>query len=355
MEQVIRMLDSWIADGQLPGAALRVMHKGEVVLAHDAGVRHRESGQPVNAKTLFDLASLTKVTATLPAILQLLAEKRFSLDERLARFFPECPEDKREITVRHLLTHTSGLPADLTPRRRDEPPLVVPELVFAQPLLAPPGTQVVYSDLGMILLGLIVEKITGMPLDRYVQERIFQPLGMVDTCFRPAPQRRGNTAATEYCSIRHAYICGDVHDEKAFLLGGVAGHAGLFATADDLLRYSRFWLYGNEAVLPRAWRETAGQCWTRPLNGSRGLGWESNWGESIISCGRLFGRDSFGHTGFTGTSLWIDPQQEVAVVFLTNAVHLGRDHALRQLRPVLHDAVMAHLVESDNRKRGKTG
>jgi len=347
MEQVTQLLDKWIANGLLPGAALRVMHKGELVLSRDVGVRHRESGLPVNINTLFDLASLTKVTATLPAILQLLAKKQFTLDERLARFFPECPEDKREITVRQLLTHTSGLPADLTQRRRDEPPLVLPGLVFDQPLLAQPGTQVVYSDLGMILLGLIVEKTTGMPLDRFTQTQVFQPLGMMDTGFRPAPQRRENTAATEWCSIQNGYIVGEVHDEKAFLMGGVAGHAGLFATADDLVQYSRYWLYGNDEVLPCVWLETAGRCWTRQLNGSRGLGWESNWGESIISCGRLFSGDSFGHTGFTGTSLWIDPQQEVAVVFLTNAVHLGRDNEIRRLRPVLHDAVMAHIVESD--------
>ncbi|NGQ94895.1 beta-lactamase family protein [Brevibacillus sp. SYP-B805] len=342
MGRVEQLVNGWTQAGLIPGASLRVMHKGELRIACDAGILHRERPHAVDRTTLFDLASLTKVVATLPAALLLVEKGLIKLDDPLARFFPTCPADKRAITIRQLLTHTAGLPAGLQVERRDAR-LKVPDAIFALPLLHPPGTQVVYSDLGMILLGLIVEQAAGQALDRFTAEQVFAPLGMLETCFKPDRGWSGRIAATEYCAIQQAYIVGDVHDEKAFVMGGVAGHAGLFAPADDLVRYARFWLYGEGKLFADEWRHAAARCHTDGLGGHRGLGWESNHGPVTVSCGSRFSAASFGHTGFTGTSLWIDPEQDVAVVFLTNAVHAGRNNFIRKLRPILHDAVIAQL------------
>ncbi|UFJ41437.1 beta-lactamase family protein [Brevibacillus humidisoli] len=349
MEQVRQLLNEWVDTGLLPGAALRVIRHRQVVFAADVGVAHRDLQTPVERDSLFDLASLTKIAATLPAMLLLLQQKQISLGSTLTVFFPDCSADKREITIEQLLTHTSGLPADLPKRRTDT--IDVPIEIFQAPLAAHPGSQVIYSDLGMILLGMIVERVAGERLDRFVARQIYAPLGMRNTRFLPlsSPPPALKAVATEYDSDRQAYISGEVHDEKAYLMGGVAGHAGLFSTADDLCRYACWWLYGGEPALSDKWRLAARQNRTSSLASAagavaRGLGWQVNQEGEPLSCGSRFSRDSYGHTGFTGTSLWIDPLQDAAVVFLTNAVHFGREHQLRRLRPYLHDAVMKQLI-----------
>lgn len=343
MESVKRLLADWVEQGLIPGAALRVVNRDGLLFACDAGRTSLPDGQPVTPDTLFDLASLTKVTATLPAVLLLMQEGRLALDDSAGRFFPDCPADKRSITIEQLLTHTAGLAADAAERRRDGH-IRLPELLYGRPLLHPPGERVVYSDLGMIWLGLLVEKLTGEPLDRYVKRRVFDPLGMRHTCFRPDRHIFRNIASTEFCRLTNRFLTGEVHDEKAYAMGGVAGHAGLFATADDLCRYAEMWLGGEPSPIAPEWRERAVRCRTEGRGGARGLGWEMNSAGEGLSCGGGFSRNSFGHTGFTGTSMWIDPERGWAVIFLTNAVHLGRDHALRRLRPVLHDAVTARLL-----------
>ncbi|QQE73570.1 serine hydrolase domain-containing protein [Brevibacillus composti] len=343
MEAVGQLLRGWIDEGLVPGASLRIMHRGEVIFACDAGRTSLEAdGLPVTADTLFDLASLTKVAATLPALLLLMQAGALREDDPLSRFFPDCPEEKRSITILQLLTHTSGLPADLAERRRDSL-LRLPELLYALPLQHAPGERVVYSDMGMIWLGLLAEKAAGEPLAQFLERSVWGPLGMKQTCFCPSQKSYANIASTEYCQLTQRYISGEVHDEKAYAMGGVAGHAGLFATADDLCRYARMWLTGSPPLLSPEIRSRATQCRTEGRGGWRGLGWEIKGAAEGSSCGSGFFPGSYGHTGFTGTSLWIDPQQELAVVFLTNAVHLGRDHRLRQLRPILHDAVTAQL------------
>ncbi|MBO8163621.1 MAG: beta-lactamase family protein [Brevibacillus sp.] len=348
MKRVKELLDDWIESGLLPGASLRVIHRRKTVFRADVGAAHREWKTPITPDALFDLASLTKVAATLPAVLLLLEEGDIALDSSLHSFFPDCPADKRAITIEQLLTHTSGLPADLVKKRTDQ--LEIPAEIYRAALAAAPGTTVIYSDLGMILLGLVVEKVSGERLDHFVFRRVYAPLGMNATRFLPlsSPPADVKAVATEYDETRQAYVVGEVHDEKAWLMGGVAGHAGLFSTADDLCRYACWWLYGGEPALSAHWRREAVRNRTARLAGrrspaSRGLGWQVNQEAEPLSCGRLFSPESYGHTGFTGTSLWIDPRQDVAVVFLTNAVHLGRDHQLKRLRPLLHDAVMEEL------------
>lgn len=342
MDKVKDLLQEWVREGLLPGAALRVVHKRKVWFACEAGTTSVSKEQPVTSETLYDLASLTKVTATLPAILWLMQEKQLAPEDPLGRFFPDCPADKKGITVAHLLTHTSGLPADLEQRNRDDT-LAFPELIYQQMLQSEPGTNVVYSDLGMIWLGLLIERLSGESLDAFVQKRIFRPLQMNHTLYCPNKNHFQNIASTEYSPLIGGYIRGEVHDEKAYAMGGVAGHAGLFATADDMAVYALSWLDEERAILESKWRSIAIRCYTLGRGGTRGFGWDLKGPDRKSSCGMRFHPTSFGHTGFTGTSLWMDPVQEIAVVFLTNAVHLGRDHQLRRLRPLLHDAVTAHL------------
>lgn len=342
METVKALLQEWIDLGLLPGAALRVVHKRQVVFSYEAGVTHLTHRRSVTADTLFDLASLTKVTATLPAILLLMQEGRLSPTDAIGQYFPDAPADKQAITIAQLLAHTSGLPADLQERRRNQR-IHLPSLLYEQTLLHEPGSHVVYSDLGMIWLGLLLERVTGERLDAFAARRVFSPLGMKHTLYCPNTDDFQNISATEYCSVRGAYLVGEVHDEKAYAMGGVAGHAGLFGTADDLARYAMSWLYDERAIISAKWREEAIRCQTPGLNSDRGYGWDRNGSGQSSSCGSGFHADSFGHTGFTGTSIWIDPVHDWAVVFLTNAVHLGRNHQLRQLRPLLHDAVTAQL------------
>ncbi|KQL48313.1 penicillin-binding protein [Brevibacillus choshinensis] len=345
MDDVRDLLQGWVDKGLLPGASLRVVQGRQICFACDVGVTSIERARSVTHDTLYDLASLTKVTATLPALLLLMQEGIISPDDAIGGYFPDCPDDKRTITITQLLTHTSGLPADLEERRRDSQ-LVLPDLLFRQQPLQEPGTKVVYSDLGMIWLGLLVEAVTGESLDKFVSKRVFSPLGMNHTLYCPNNLVFNEVAHTEFCQLTGTYIAGDVHDEKAFAMGGVAGHAGLFATADDLCRYALSWMSDEHAILDKAWRQCASHCQTPSGTERRGYGWQCNDPHVLLSCGSGFHPDSYGHTGFTGTSIWIDPVHEWAVIFLTNAVHLGRDHQLRQLRPMIHDAVTAHLCRA---------
>lgn len=332
METAFAVLQDAIQDQQIPGAVALVA-QGERLIAHEAlGMAHPAAGLPMAKDTIFDLASLTKVTATLPAVLLLLEEGALRLDDPVSRFLPAFPSP--EVRVRHLLTHTSGLPADFPIHSFAEAVAMAP--------VKPPGAQVVYSDIGFILLGLIVEVLTGERLDLFFARRVAAPLGMTGTLYQPAPALRPRIAATEYRDYLGAHQWGEVHDEKATRLGGVAGHAGLFGTAEDLWRYAQAWLLGQPYLLSRATVRAASRSYTDALGERRGLGWLLR-SEEYPSCGDLVSHSTYGHTGFTGTSLWIDPEQALVVVLLTNRVYYGRhDHILR-LRPRFHNAVVAAL------------
>lgn len=334
MEKALAVLQDAIEASHIPGA-VALIAQGDRLIAHEAlGMAHPGKGLPMRKDTLFDLASLTKVTATLPAILLLLEEGALRLDDPVSRFLPAFPTP--EVRVRHLLTHSSGLPADYPVHTFEEAVALAPT--------RPIGGQVVYSDIGFILLGMIVETITGQPLDRFFAARVAAPVGMTDTLYRPDAALRGRIAATEYRDYLGAHQWGEVHDEKATRLGGVAGHAGLFGTAQDLWRYARAWLTGQPRLLSRATVKAASRSYTDALGERRGLGWLVK-SEEYASCGDLFANSAYGHTGFTGTSLWIDPVQELIVILLTNRVYYGRqDHILR-LRPRFHNAVVATLTQ----------
>lgn len=336
MDSVVRLVDRWVEERSIPGAVLHISLGSRFRWQQafgEAGVSDEK--KPFTIDTRFDAASLTKVTATLPAVLTLASRGLLALKDPVQRYIPDFRHP--EVTIAHLLQHASGLPADLPVMRRSVRRYVIEE-ALQQELLFEPGRQVLYSDLGFILLGALVERMTGEKLDIFVRREIHQPLGMADTGFVPSLSDRHRIAPTEM--YNGAYISGEVHDEKSYHMGGVSGSAGLFATAADLARYGEYWLQPDSPIIRPEWRR---MCCAQPFMG-RGLGWEVWHGQQPApSCSGRWPHGSFGHTGFTGTSLWIEPQSKLVVVFLTNAVHFGRANPIRQLRPLLHDVIYSSI------------
>jgi len=314
---------------------------------------------PMSEEVVFDLASLTKPLATVLAVLCLQKEGLLSLADRLPELLGrEVAADKRDITLAHLLQHCSGLVAhrpyfeSLRLMPADQRRQAVRDLILAEPLRSSPGTEVCYSDLGYLLLGHIVEEKVGQPLDTLVRERLYAPLGLEGRLvFKPRQSLLGRPgvrfAPTEDCPWRGRVLHGEVHDDNAFVLGGVAGHAGLFGTAGAVLQLSRFLLDlslgrgGHPHVRSSDLRQAV--CRSGPPGSDWGLGFDTPSPQQS-SAGELLSRRSFGHLGFTGTSFWCDPDRDVAVVLLTNRVHPSRDNLLiRQFRPRFHDAIVRCL------------
>jgi len=338
-----RQLESWISEQTLPAAVLNIhsSNRFQFERAYGGWVNER-GGSRTTTETLFDLASLTKVIVTLPAVLLLVSKGRLRLDDKVSLYLPRFRHNN--VSIRHLLKHSSGLPGDLSRLPRNAMGRDVLAEIYDQDLIYPPGSRMLYSDLGMILLGLLVSQVAQQPLDQFADRHIFQPLGMEGARFTPVGESKQHAASTEQVDGR--FISGEVHDEKTWHLDGVTGSAGLFGTADDVQRYAQSWLYPDQrrlAIEPALMWE----CITLASPpSSRGLGWQMWAGEEVVSCGTKFSIGSFGHTGFTGTSLWIDPARELSVVLLTNAVHYGRGNRIRELRPVLHDLIYSSLYES---------
>ncbi|MGA2428698.1 MAG: serine hydrolase, partial [Candidatus Acidiferrum sp.] len=306
---------------------------------------------------MYDIASLTKVVVT-TTLSAKLVEGDFpvplDLDAKVERYLPEWAasangqdlEWRHKVTVRHLLTHTSGLPPFKEYWRTSKSKQETLGRIFVEPLDYEPGTREVYSDLGIILTAEIIERLTGRTLDDLAKAYIFSPLGMKDTMFRPAKNLWPWIAPTEFDrNLRHRLVQGEVHDENAFTMGGVSGHAGVFSTAPDLAAFCQMLLnggiYAHNRILKRA--TVAEFTAPQPLsNGTRTLGWVVPTEGS--SSGHYFSAHSFGHTGFTGTSIWIDPDRQLFVVLLTNRVNPTRENQkIAQVRPALHDAVMQAL------------
>jgi CubicO group peptidase (beta-lactamase class C family) len=296
---------------------------------------------------MFDMASCTKVLATTTAAMKLVDEGKLGLDEPVGKFIPQfAVGEKSAITIRHLLTHRSGLP----PFRRfflichtAEEAL---DSAFATPLVVKPGDSTIYSDIGMITMGKVIERITGRSLADYIKENFFDPLGMTSTMFNPPRSLLGRIAPTEIDTLwRKTLVRGQVHDENAALLGGVSGHAGLFSTASDAAILLQLLLNKGSYAGKRYLSERTVVEFTRSQQpfGDRFLGWDSRSPRGS-SAGNLFALSSFGHTGFTGTSVWVDPERNLLVVFLTNRVHPTRANLkIARVRPALHDAVVQAL------------
>ncbi len=339
------LVEGAVASRGVPGVpgVVGVLGRGDTTLATCvAGQADTLHPRPMTDDTVFDIASLTKVVATTTATLALIGSGQLALGDPVARYLPEVVWPA-EVTIRHLLTHASGLPGAVTFYEHCQTRAELLGELFRTPLEAPPGTRVVYSDLGFIALGEIVAAVCGEPLDVAVRRLIAGPLRLTATGYLPSgpPER---FAATEPRGDGTAWT-GVVHDENARVMDGVAGHAGLFATAADLARFARWWVSDDDGPVPVALRREATTCQTEGLPGvegypgRRGLGWVCP-GDRYDILGGGWPPTAVSHTGFTGTSLALDHVTGTWLVLLTNAVHFGRDAtAIKALRRALHAAV----------------
>lgn len=375
LARVDRALDKAIEGAQIPGAVILAQMPKAGELMEFQTVRGMAVVQPeripMARETIFDLASLTKPIVTMTSVLLLVAEGKLELDAPVAKVLPAFAErDKEEVTLRQLLSHSSGLrpwrgfhETLLKKERKTGERLIgtvegrdwILDRVIRSALVHEPGAAAVYGDLDFIVLGAVVEAVSGQSLDVFCQERIVDPLGLHDTRFHPqlrvdgddAPaaiphDRLRQIAATESCAWRDRILWGEVHDPNASAMGGVAGHAGLFSSADDVMKFAKVWLdvwHGRSDLLPQA----AVREFSRRQDGPEGSDWALGWdtptpGQS--SSGTQFSETSIGHLGFTGTSVWIDLEKEAIVVMLTNRVHLIAKKSRFELRPIVHDFVM---------------
>ncbi|HEY2027138.1 MAG TPA: serine hydrolase, partial [Gemmatimonadaceae bacterium] len=346
-----RVVERGIKAGGYPGAAVVVGRKGAVVW--EKGFGHlgwtADASSVTADKTIYDLASLTKVVGTTTAVMILYDEGKIHLDDKVVKYIPEFTGGGREnVTIRHLLEHRSGLPAGRDLWRLAHTPEEARAAVISTELFAPPGQYYEYSDLGADMLGFVVEAVSGQRLDQFLEARVFAPLGMHDTHFRPDASLRGRIAPTELTPPRGYPLRGEVHDENAYALGGVAGHAGLFSTASDLSIFAQMLLNGGKYRDTRLIADSTVQLFTKRAAGTRALGWDTCAGE--YGCGRYMGTNAYGHTGFTGTSLWIDPDRQMFVVLLTNRVHAARARrpakVISDVRADLADAAALAVTDS---------
>jgi CubicO group peptidase (beta-lactamase class C family) len=370
-DALARELETAVQTGAFPGAVILVSRAGRVLYHAAVGSRSLEpESTPMRPDTIFDLSSLTKALATSTAFMLLVREGKVRLDDRVTRFFHNFGvHGKTHVTFRHLLAHCSGLPAwrpyykdILKIERQGRLNFVASqgakEFVYEQIHRERPeyetGARSLYSDLGFMLVGELIELITRVPLDRFCQDRIFRPLGLHSTSFIDISLvRRGKLAPvteaiapTERCPWRRRVLCGEVHDDNAYAMGGTAGHAGLFANAlevDALASRLRACYRGEDDFVPPA---LVREFWTRDAtvpDSTWGLGWDTP-SPAGSAAGNRMARHAVGHLGFTGTSLWIDLERDAQVTFLTNRVHPRRDNErIREVRPRVHDAVMEAL------------
>lgn len=349
LRAIDRVIQRGVKAGGYPGAAVVVGRRGAAVWEKGFGKLdwvHTSAVSPES--TLYDIASLTKVVGTTTAMMVLFDEGKLALDDRVSRYLPAFSGGwKDSVTLRHLLVHRSGLPAGRDIWRVAYDPQTAREVVLESDLVCKPGDCYIYSDLGADLLGMTVEAISGQPLDVFLNERVFTPLGMTSTMFRPADSLQSRIAPTEVTPPRGYPLRGEVHDENAYALGGVAGHAGLFSSAKDLAVFAQMMLNRGEWNGVRIVSDSAVEIFTHRAAGSRALGWDTCDGNG--GCGSYLGSRAYGHTGFTGTSLWIDPDREMFVILLTNRVHAARARrpaqVISDVRADLADAAALAVVE----------
>jgi uncharacterized protein YbbC (DUF1343 family)/CubicO group peptidase (beta-lactamase class C family) len=337
------IVENAIEEGQIPGAVLLVGHDGQVVYRKAFGTRavvpQREA---MTTDTIFDAASLTKVVATTTAVMQLIEKGQIRANDTVMKYIPEFADNgKEDITIRELLTHFSGLREDLDLAQPWEGKETALRMAYAEKPIYAPGARFLYSDINFVVLGALVERVTGMSLDEYCQKNIFWPLTMTRTRFLPPPSWEPKIAPTQF-DEHDRMLRGVVHDPTARRMGGVAGHAGLFSTGDDLAKFAQFLLNGG-SVLPAVLIEkmtTPQQPPTATV--LRGFGWDIDSPFTSIR-GELLPVGGYGHTGFTGTSMWIDPTTRTYIILLTNAVHPRGKGSAVALRAKVATAVAAAL------------
>ena len=374
---ITQAMQSAVGERIFPGAVLLVRFRGQLAYQGAFGCAALiPRSEPATLETIYDLASLTKPLATTTAVLCLIQDGTLRLEDALHAYFPELQGTAvGSTTVFQLLHHSSGLPGwrplyeEIAEQERQHPGFLgsaaagklAAESIGREPLAYPPGTTSLYSDLGFILLGLMVERVTGLSLARFCRERIYRPLGISGLMFAPTAdgaggadgqeETIGSIAPTEDDPWRGRMLRGEVHDENAYALGGIAGHAGLFGTAAAVMMVADAWLNGYLGRSHFFDRELVHRFVSRDPNrpeSSRALGWDTPSPPS--SSGQYLSAQSFGHLGFTGTSLWIDPGAKLEVVLLSNRVHPNRqDTRIQQFRPLIHDVIHETIVRGSRR------
>ncbi len=350
------LIRSAITKRAFPGAALAVTHYGALVASRSFGRFTYQADPPeVQPDTVFDLASLTKVIATTGVAMLLYDRGKLSLDEPVADALPEfvslAPKHqaawREAVTVRMLLAHSSGLPAYERLFEFAKTRIDLIHAAMTTHLVAAPGERAVYSDIGFILLGELLAKKAGLALDLFARQEIFMPLSMKQTRFKPPPDWVAAIPPTEEEQpFRGRIVQGEVNDENAYVMGGVAGHAGVFASATDVALFAEWMLRGGLPILQSGTARLFARREASPAATTRALGWDTP-SRPESSSGRLFSLASYGHLGFTGTSLWIDPGRKLSVTLLTNRTWPDRSSQLiREVRPMVHDAIVEALEES---------
>jgi CubicO group peptidase (beta-lactamase class C family) len=346
-----RILENAISVRTFPACSLAITFRGELVANRALGHFTYDPASPgITTASLFDLASLTKVVATTTMAMILYERGLLDLEAPITAIVPEfagalteSDSPRRSVTLRMLLVHSSGLPAYeklfLRTQTRDD----LLQAAFATSLTAAPEERTEYSDIGFIILGIALARLADEPLDVFCQREIFGPLGMTHTTFNPAAALKSSIVPTaDDRSFRHRIIQGEVQDENASILGGVAGHAGLFSTADDLAVFAHAMLNGGHPVLRASTVELFSRRESTPDGTSRALGWDTPSAPS--QSGKYFSSRSYGHMGYTGTSLWIDPERRLSISLLTNRTWPDcQNQAIKQVRPAFHDAVIEAL------------
>jgi serine-type D-Ala-D-Ala carboxypeptidase len=346
-----QILEKAIADHAFPACALAVTLRGEII-AHKALGRftYDPAAPSVTTESVFDLASVTKVVATTAMAMILYERGVLDLEIPVAAVIPKFANDderRQQVTLRMLLAHSSGLPAyeKLFQRAQTRDELLA--ATFETELTADPGARAEYSDIGFIILGVVLERLTDEALDVFCQREIFGPLGMAHTAFNPPKAWKDRIVPTvDDQAFRHRIIQGEVQDENASVLGGVAGHAGVFATVEDIAVFAHAMLNGGRPILRADTVELFTRRESTPEGTSRALGWDMPSAPS--QSGKHFSPRSFGHLGYTGTSLWIDPDRQLSITLLTSRVWPDcKNQAIKQVRPAFHDAVV-EVLEADS-------
>ena len=341
------VLRAGIDQRAFPGAAVAITHKGRLIASKGLGHFTYQPDSPiVTPETIYDLASVTKVVATTAACMLLYRRGQFQLERQVTDLVPEfagTDPRRRQVTFRMLLSHSSGLPAYVklfeTARNRKE----LLDQAFQVPLMHDPGSHAEYSDIGFIILGVALERFAGKPLDQFCRQEIFRPLQFQTMTFTPGLDLQARIPPTEDDrTFRKCEIRGEVNDENAWVMGGAAGHAGCFSTALDVAQLAEYMLRGGVPLMDLHTVELFTQRQQIPAGTSHALGWDT---PSLPSqSGKYFSPRSYGHLGFTGTSLWIDPARQLSVTLLTNRTWPDRKSQLiKQVRPAFHDAVIEAL------------
>ena len=360
-DSVRHVLDRALGDKAFPGAIAIVGTRDRIITHYAVGHLDWAPSPVPDERTLWDLASLSKVVGMTSAMIQLVSQGKVSLDAPVQRYLPNWTgPNKNLVTIKHLLTHTAGLPPDQPPGSKpyDEithNPDSVAMLLFTTPLDTLPGVRMVYSDVGAYIAGKVVEKVSGQTLDAYVHDHVFEPAGMHETMYNPPASLIDRIAPTEVDPRRGGLVRGKVHDERAYYLGGVSAHAGIFSTAVDLARFSQMYLHNGAIGGVRVLDSATIRLFTSYVDSTfsdRGIGWQKPdlpgmkyASPSASWAGHMMSSRAFGHTGFTGTSIAIDPASDIFIVLLTNRVNPTRNNnKITPVRRELADAVMSVVL-----------